>query len=1422
MNWKFLSLPPCVVCVRASASEPLDSRWSTPLEVGPTRDLRRRRRLGFGAATSVDLRSKYSRIGRSSTTTTEEQEEQEDKRRRRFYASCLIISGSFFSAKSSLSAAILSVKSSISAAILSEEKKRKKERKIGVIGRNLLYQNSVKIGGIKLRIRSCTCSRVSPSTLLSGGKQGATAACKTCRGRPLVDGIRPSSAGMTGMTSTVGLELTNFLNPDLTWKKVSKGYRRNRKPVAKFLTAGVELADKSPRRAEDTTVSDSEKLGVAVLGRRFSDKMENVPIKKRKYNFRSPSPPPRTPSPHSKVAQHASGQGSSPNFSGKRVHLALDTSTASTVSPHGVEGKVLEAMNGKLDFREDFSGIEILAEAACSDSFDVNVDHTVENPVAEESACRENETPMLKEETGVSLETTNLSPNDTSVQDRVEESSVEDITPAVEQKSPILEDNKMVESSVSLSKDRSFWDLNVVMDDWQQPSDIVNVEANTVEGDSKDKSEKLNPLKNGETERETVETDFVKDDDMVNKLVSSEVHGKTDAHSDSRGSSFGSNRQDNHLEACSGLDHNHDECGVDGKPSAQVVRIDQCLSNGPYPSNMESSTSPPSLEEKTKTGLIDRIACVENVQVEEQHDVASPYVPALDGVTHEVDSTALKVDDEDSARASSLNNETSVPQEVSSVENCKPSSTDSIKVEPVCEVEKADVSNVSLSCEDVSTSSAPVEEVQPIVAEEKNPLADEAFPSHTSEIDSSVHAGSEEVIHVSSGNLTATVEPVSGFTTQEDCIDYAPTKSLGEINNEDPNDEIRESDAAQNDKESVIGAENSRELQAGYDSQFEDGELRETDVRCWNENEGDSAEIEQVDYESECDGERLCVSEAEGSENKMKFESGSTQGFSDVTEKKIEECILGDASRDHLTSSKIRTLEATDGSKLKKDGVDCEDGANSKDFGSNAGYRRGLLSRTEGSLSSDTIPRSGSDNCEDLFPHSEREAASKSMEGDRSTMQMRCRSPGGGDGHIVNTRQLSNYDGFYGSGRPRPRSIVESRGRYVMASDCTISEATGVEGFENRVRRQYLSSSSNSVYRQFNRRSLAYRDDTNGIHGGAPHSNNPDRSRFRRYPQGVSRDFREDYHRPMYNYSTDHMPHRMARRERSISPVGGGRINYAQPYKKSRSRSRSRSPNSRLLLRERNEGRRRSRSPNFRPVRMDKVSLPFQKRFAADFEEGFISPPRKRFSPPHNSQFDDQIPDLDNFRSPNFRPVRMERMRMPFPKQHFAADYEEGFISPPRKRFSPQRNSQFDERIPTFRPPNFRPVRADRARLPFQKHFTADDEEGYISPPRKRFSPQNNSRFDDRMDNFRDRKSPVRNFRQQGQRYDRFPRRFPDMGGAGRGGGYNKYEGGGEDDRRKQGSRFDMIPRRRFDDTADGGVGGPGGSVGRRMTTEDE
>ena len=87
------------------------------------------------------------------------------------------------------------------------------------------------------------------------------ASCKTCHGRPLVDRIGSVS---TGMMSTVSLELTSFINPDLTWKTVSKGnrrgMRRTRKPGTKSLTMGMGLAEKNTRTVEDVTVSESEKV----------------------------------------------------------------------------------------------------------------------------------------------------------------------------------------------------------------------------------------------------------------------------------------------------------------------------------------------------------------------------------------------------------------------------------------------------------------------------------------------------------------------------------------------------------------------------------------------------------------------------------------------------------------------------------------------------------------------------------------------------------------------------------------------------------------------------------------------------------------------------------------------------------------------------------------------------------------------------------------------------------------------------------------------------------------------------------------------------------------------------------------------------------------------------------------------------------
>lgn len=119
------------------------------------------------------------------------------------------------------------------------------------------------IGGLLncFQSRICTCTGSFSSTQVSSSKPEATASCKICCGRPLVDGIGSVSSGMM---STVGLELTSFIDPDWTWKTVSKrnrsATRRSRKLVANSLTLGKRLADKNARTLEDVTVSESEKV----------------------------------------------------------------------------------------------------------------------------------------------------------------------------------------------------------------------------------------------------------------------------------------------------------------------------------------------------------------------------------------------------------------------------------------------------------------------------------------------------------------------------------------------------------------------------------------------------------------------------------------------------------------------------------------------------------------------------------------------------------------------------------------------------------------------------------------------------------------------------------------------------------------------------------------------------------------------------------------------------------------------------------------------------------------------------------------------------------------------------------------------------------------------------------------------------------
>ncbi|XP_015878413.3 uncharacterized protein LOC107414754 [Ziziphus jujuba] len=1062
------------------------------------------------------------------------------------------------------------------------------------------------------------------------------------------------------MISAKGLELTNFINPHLTWT-VSKGYkrstRRSRKQIDRSPKFDGDLADKGGENPLDPTVSESEKLGVAVLGRRFSDNIEHVPIKKRRFMVLSPSPPPCLSSPCCEDKEqlmdgrYSSDKLSFPKSISKKQAVAADASKVSRFG-HGAgdrtfNGYFPEEMNDNCCYSDDFSGIEILAAAACNNSVSDDCNHTEDLPMVEESTQERRDksnTATPVKETTASLEKTDSSLIDTVHQDTMEGSSVQDNEVEIHPK----EDNTTAERSVSSRDVRFHWDLNVPIDAWEQPCDtvVMDPQTNAVEDAQ---AEKLQVLEASQIRKEPSET-------------------KTDIGSPVK-PTF--ENEENRLEGSSGTDGNNDKCVPTDKP-LESYTCDSVDTNSPTQNvdalSVNGSSCPESniiagsvfLEENKKASPVSLVVTqtVDDISLGVQDDKINcleekpcKAVPCpSEGLACKVDSTQNEDCD---GSASSLNDELKLPQEMVSADSCIPLMPVSLEVKPVAKAEEVCVNNTELNCEDTCLSGVSMGDGQPVATAIVEEQVEEASMALTD--------NPEEVMHESSGNPKPNLETGVGCTSDEACHKYGDGSgnSLGKVAIEDTHDESYDMDIS--DKDDTVDNENGREFEAGYDSQYEDGELRESDVH-WEDNDCEDGEAECVDYGSDtCENDDAdYLSEKVGEKVDCSDEEFGRKKEGNVFER-TEHGAAGEALKQSSAGSKSRTsgsdqlhggseissnriMEITEGYMVGKHIADCLDGFDDKDSPAKVVCSRASrkeFSCIEGSLS--TVQRNRSSNFE-LSSQHEETGSDLSMGKERSDLQMHGRNLGGAN--LANS-SLAYWDskrrvsptchGSFGSGRPRPKSVIEGRGY------ATHAEATGIGGADNHIHRQAINSSSNGFFRPpLRRRSPSNRDDTHNTHRGmAPvRDTSPDRRRFRRYPQGVGRAFREEYHRPMPNVSDEypyHVPHRIPRRDHG-SPPSRGPIYYKRPYKRSQSRSRSRSPvGGWLLQRERDEvpKHRSSRSPDYRfEARVERMRLPFQKHgFAAKYEE-FLSPPRRRFSPPqHNSRwFDDPNNGVDHFR----------------------------------------------------------------------------------------------------------------------------------------------------------------------------------------------
>ncbi|PON58177.1 hypothetical protein PanWU01x14_167760 [Parasponia andersonii] len=1051
------------------------------------------------------------------------------------------------------------------------------------------------------------------------------------------------------MISAKGLELKSFIDPGLTWKNDTKGYRRStrrsRKPIERSPRSDADLTDKGAESPSETTVSESEKLGVAVLGQRFSEKIEHVPIKKRRFTVRSPSPPPCFSSPQVEDGdQFVDGPYSSDPQSylkliSKKRLIAMDASR--------------KMKNVKPRYGDDFSGIEILAAAACNNNVGDDENHVDDNLAVLES-FRDPRDKLVSafppKECISSKGATHSSPIDKVVEAARECSDLPGHADLNHHDGATGKhndaDRRTVDRSVSSRDVRLHWDLNVEMDAWEQPCDTFSVDSqkNALEDLQ---SVKLQVLEACELEKESRD---VKNDigTPLQPIIESEEH-KFEPSSDKN--------EDEYVPSDKAFESST-FTGFVAEKSQDVTR--DAITNVSL-CNVSDKIEVSVLSEGTnKTSSTDSAA----KQVNEDLSLgAQPSMEEkLEGVDCEVDRTLRNEDGVGSAMVSRLHGDLKSQEIISSGSSCPPV--------PVSKAEDVGISRTELCNEDITASGVSLGEGQPIIAEHEEEQVAEALSARTDDSKAVSLEFADNSIPILEGGVGSSSHEVS-----KKCGDNSASR-LGRVAIEDACGDSHTLDVCDKDlsggkgntmdchNHDIAGKENPMEFDTGYDSQYEDGELRESDVPYREDNDCDYGEAECVDYGSDlCDDtgdysmcskfgmqvewseDEFCGPEVRSLDRNMKVERMLCE--------KVEHGTAGDALRQHSMGPKIitsgsddlprgseissnRVAEITESCIIRKHNADCLDPFDDKDSPAKvvgSGVSRKELSVVVESSSSDPLRRSDSileqrsrSSNFDLCTQAEAACDDHCMGKERSDLQTRW---------DLRRRESPTYNGSFGSERPRPKSVIEGC-RYAMHP-----EAVGIAGMDNHVHRQAINSSSNGLYRHpLRRRSPANRDDAQNMRRGMLplRDTSPDRRRFRRYPQGVGRDFREEYQRTLPHNGSDEYPYhvsRMVRREQNTSPPPRGPVYYRRPYKRSQSRSRSRSPGSWVLPREHEFAKHHSsRSPDYRSVsRMERMRLPFQKSFGAKYEMGFMSAPRRRFSPQHNSRwFDDQNGAPDHFR----------------------------------------------------------------------------------------------------------------------------------------------------------------------------------------------
>jgi hypothetical protein len=725
---------------------------------------------------------------------------------------------------------------------------------------------------------------------------------------------------------------------------------------------------------------------VSVLGCRFSEKAEHVPIKKRRFLFRSPSPPPAVPSPSSeksglllKYKNDLREEFHSESLA-KSQPVAIKAPASTNDFCQIVDTKLridvknLVRANDKFDETEDFSGISILAAAACSNCSGGDDGHAEEGLGMEESLVHEvafggsmnnepcslskgiskedrSSTEISKEGAGSCI---SIMPVEVAASSRTanssnclphryttEGTSTQDLSMTTSKDLSSKKDEETVRLQESSSRDdRLHWDLNTVMDAWGQPFDQcsdsqtnvavgVSEYGNSTCSDGMGSSEdyellrKIGSIKGG-AEKETLSS---YSRDMVHKMQQSnkEEH-KLDACTDTgrsvclqKGLLSSESDYARSLDSVQGTKSFHSQEGIspnsgyvnlvpaDNALGPQIsANVDrnasaQCVTSGSTGSNESlsmhqvgisdicSEFTRPRPNHCTSTCVSEGnsnaasfgVASVKRVddytagvqtgevispstQVEKQEIALTPIAFGSKAACENGD--VADGDAEGAEGASFLENgiaptnivglETSQPQEFGPLDNVVRNST--------CKSDEAVPQN-SHMCIETPTSGVLVGSQAAVIVgmntqQDKVSVQDNAESGSQMLLDGDepkplekcvalLHSPSDDACPGSSDDLVNISDKV------------VPEELLG--NNYG-------SDICHDDGH-LVGIEEASELEVDYDSQYEDGEVRESIVHAWEDYHGEDVETEHVDYGSDntitlgCEGDQIIKNTQESS-----------------------------------------------------------------------------------------------------------------------------------------------------------------------------------------------------------------------------------------------------------------------------------------------------------------------------------------------------------------------------------------------------------------------------------------------------------------------------------------------------------------------------------------------------------------------------